>query len=184
MQGLRTSRVFKAVLLGCVLYLLWLGMSGLYKPLLLILAALSVSLVVAIIARLGILDTEGVPLLVRFRRMALYMFWLIWEVLKADWAVTKVILGAKPDLGQRLLRVPATTRTDLGKVVYANSITLTPGTITVETEGDTFIVHALNDEAADLAALRFMNDRVCATELHGSIEESLAPIASSLGGRR
>ena len=163
-NSLRQSPFLKAAALALALAGLWLLLSGLTKPLLLMLGAVSVLLVVAIVVRLGILDAEGVPVNLRFGRLVLYSFWLVVEVLKADWAVTKVILSPVMDLRQRLLRVPATTRTELAKVVYANSITLTPGTITVETEGDTFVVHVLNDDAADIVALAAMNDRVCATE--------------------
>ena len=165
MPALRTSTIFKAVAFALVLFALWLALSGLFKPLLLALGLASTGLVVAIVGRLGILDAEGVPLTVRFWRMVRYFGWLLVEVLKADWAVTKVILSPAMGLAQQFLRVPATTRTDLAKVVFANSITLTPGTITVETAGDAFIVHALTQELADMDALVAMNDRVCATEV-------------------
>ena len=163
-------------MLGAALFGLWWLLSGIGKPILIVFGLLSTALVVSIAARLGILDSEGVPITVKVRRMVLYMFWLVVEVAKADWAVTKVILSPDATLAQRLLRVPATTRTDLGKVVFANSITLTPGTVTVETEGDTFVVHALTDDAADETALAEMNDRVCAVE----IKDGLVPIVSGM----
>ena len=164
-RPLRTSPAFKAVVLALGLAGLWMLLSGLLKPVVLALGLFSVVLVVAIVARLGILDAEGVPLTVRYGRMLRYSGWLLLEILKADWAVARVILGRDMRLQQRLLRVPATTRTDLGKVVYANSITLTPGTVTVETEGETFLVHALTDDAADMDAFHAMNERVCGTEI-------------------
>lgn len=164
-SGLRQSPILRALVLALVLTALWLLLSGLFKPVVLALGFMSVLLVTAIVWRLDILDAEGVPLNIRFGRMITYAFWLLVEILKADWAVTKIILAPEMRLTQRLIRVPATTRTDLGKVVYANSITLTPGTVTVETDGDTFIVHALSDEAADLEALEQMNARVCGTEV-------------------
>ena len=163
-SSLRQNRFVKALVLVLVLAALWWLLSGLAKPVVLALGAASILLVVAIVWRLDILDGEGVPLNIRIGRMIAYAFWLLVEILKADWAVTRIILSPDMALSQRLLRVPATTRTDLGKVVYANSITLTPGTVTVETEGDTFIVHALSDEAADFEALGRMNERVCGTE--------------------
>lgn len=165
-RTLRTSTVTKAVVSAVVLFVLWVTLSGLFKPLLVMLGLASTALVVAVVGRLGLLDSEGVPLAVRFGRMVRYFGWLLVEVLKADWAVTRIILAPEPQLSQQLLRVPATTRTDLAKVVYANSITLTPGTITVETAGDHFYVHALADEFADREALAAMNDRVCATEMN------------------
>ena len=166
----RQNRGVKAFVLALALGALWWLLSGLAKPVVLALGLASVLLVVAIVWRLDILDGEGVPLNIRIRRMIGYAFWLLVEILKADWAVTRIILGSEMRLSQRPIRVPATTRTDPGKVVYANSITLTPGTVTVETDGDTFLVHALSDEAADLDALSGMNERVCGTEITRGFE--------------
>ena len=179
MPALRSSTFVKAAALAAVLFVLWITLSGIYKPILLALGLGSTALVVAIAGRLGILDSEGVPITVRFGRMARYLVWLLVEVLKADWAVTRIILAPEPNLSQQLLRVPVTTRTDLGKVVYANSITLTPGTITVETAGDHFYVHALADEFADMDALAGMNDRVCGAE--GRNPDRLAPPGTASG---
>ena len=67
-------------------------------------------------------------------------------------------------LKQRMLTVPAEQVTDVGRVTFANSITLTPGTITVETEHHSFLVHALTDDAADAEALKDMGARVSAVE--------------------
>jgi multicomponent Na+:H+ antiporter subunit E len=52
----------------------------------------------------------------------------------------------------------------MGRVIFANSITLTPGTITVEAEDRRFIVHAVNDAAADHSALAEMNRRAAGIE--------------------
>ena len=58
------------------------------------------------------------------------------------------ILNPGLPISPRLVRVRAGQRTDVGRVLYANSITLTPGTVTIDTEGDTITVHALTAEAA------------------------------------
>jgi multicomponent Na+:H+ antiporter subunit E len=68
---------------------------------------------------------------------------------------------------QNLFQVPYTQRTDLGQVVFANSITLTPGTVSVETEEGYFLVHAISYSADDMDALADMDARVSATELAG-----------------
>ena len=93
------------------------------------------------------------------------------EIGKADWAVTKVILSADRGDDQRLLHVKSEQRCEFAKMLYANSITITPGTITVETEPGRFIVHALNEEAGDLAALSAMARRVCDLETEDSSSE-------------
>ena len=146
------------------LFALWLIMSGIYKNLIIGFGAASAILCVWIIFRLGLVDEKGI--LQRFRVVAglRYLFWLTVEIGKADWAVAKVILAKVMPSQQRLIGVPANQRSDIAKVLFANSITITPGTVTVETESDHLIVHALTDEAADMAALADMDARVCALE--------------------
>ena len=54
----------------------------------------------------------------------------------------------KSVINPQLIRIKTTLKHDLPKFVYANSITLTPGTVTVKIEGDELLVHALTDETA------------------------------------
>lgn len=146
------------------LFALWLVMSGIYEPLIIAFGAASSFLCVWIIFRLKLVDPKGI--LQEFHPLSglRYLLWLAVEIAKADWAVTKVILSETMPDQQRLIGVPARQMSDIGKVLFANSITITPGTVTVETEADHLIVHALTDEAADLKALAEMGDRVCAIE--------------------
>ena len=155
----------RTALLIVSLFALWLLMSGIFKPLLIILGLFSCIVSALIARRLGLLDHQA-AVFQEFRviQSIKYLFWLIVEIGKADWAVTKVILSPDMPKRQRLIAVPCTQTTDLGKTVFANSITITPGTVTVETENDFFVVHSLTDEAADMGALNDMNDRVRALE--------------------
>lgn len=138
-------------------------MSGIYKPIIVALGLASCVLTVVIVARLKLLSQ---PVYKDMKGLALvnYVFWLLVEIGKADWAITKVILGNPDAVRHRFIEVPANQRTDLGKMLFANSITITPGTVTVQTAGDKFFVHALTDDAADLDALAEMGGRVCALE--------------------
>ena len=153
----------RIALLFVTLFALWLLMSGIYKTLVVSLGVISCLFVVWIVHRLGLIDQSLGP--VSIPRIVKYVAWLTVEIGKADWAVTKVILGNSLPTQQRLIKVPATQHSDLTKTLFANSITITPGTVTVETETDYFIVHALTDEAADQSALKAMNDRVTDLEL-------------------
>ena len=74
--------------------------------------------------------------------------------------MTKTILGLHPSIKQHLFKVPCTQETEVGKTTFANSITLTPGTISVEHEGEEIWVHALSYSEEDLDALADMNSRV------------------------
>ena len=134
-------------------------MSGIYKPIIVALGLASCVLTVVIVARLKLLSQ---PVYKDMKGLALvnYVFWLLVEIGKADWAITKVILGNPDAVRHRFIEVPAHQRTDLGKMLFANSITITPGTVTVQTAGGMFFGHALSDDAADLAALMAMVGRV------------------------
>lgn len=155
------------VLTAVALFALWLLMSGLFKPLLIGFGVISVVLCCIIIARLSSLRGRSFWSQIKLPHMVRYMFWLTVEIGKADWAVTKVILSQPLNLRQRFIKVPARQYTDFGKMVFANSITITPGTVTIETEPDSFIVHALTDESADKAGLDRVNREVCALEAKG-----------------
>ena len=151
--------------LGTGLFALWLLLSGLFKPLLIGLGILSCLVTLAISQRMGILKKPENSARNSFISFVFYMVWLAVEIAKSNWAVTKVILASKPSLKQSLFNVPVSQNSDLGKVLYANSITLTPGTITVETEDGYFLTHALTEDAADMDALADMDRRVTAIEL-------------------
>ncbi len=144
---------------------LWLLMSGIYdKTLILIFGAVSVVLAVWIGRRMDTADGEQLPFPLNPVAVFQYFLWLIVEIAKSNWAVSKIILsGRKPD-SQKIFWAPVTQKSDVGQVVYANSITLTPGTITVETEGKHFLVHALDFGEGDMDALAEMDSRVRAIE--------------------
>lgn len=97
--------------------------------------------------RMQVVDREGVPFHVT-GRFLLYLPWLMKEVLVANLEVAKVILDPKMPISPRMVVFHGSQKTDLGRVIYANSITLTPGTITTGVEGQEFQIHALR--AADL----------------------------------
>ncbi len=81
-------------------------------------------------------------------RMIAYVPWLLWEVVLANFHVVYLIL--RPSLVRsQVVRFRTKLRSDLAKVTLANSITLTPGTITMQLDDDEFVVHALSDKAAD-----------------------------------
>ena len=78
--------------------------------------------------------------------------------------MTRVILSPVLPIRQKMLVVPQSQNTDLAQVIFANSITLTPGTISVETEDGGLLVHALSYCPDDDASLADMDRRVTAVE--------------------
>ena len=139
--------MLRAFGLGTVLFGFWLALSGHYTPLVTSFGVLSVVLVVYLCERMDVIDHEGVPYEMT-GRMLMYVPWLLWEIFVANVEVAKVILDPKLPISPRIVLFHGTQDTDLGRALYANSITLTPGTITTGVEGHDFQVHALR--SADL----------------------------------
>ena len=153
------ARLVHSVGLWLVVFALWLLLSGHYVPLLLTFGVLSSILVVWIAARLDVIDHESVPLQIKLSYVG-YLAWLGKEIVKANIDVAKLVLNPALPISPVMIRVPATQSTDVGKVIYANSITLTPGTVSVEVEDDEILVHAITREAADGLASGDMDRRV------------------------
>lgn len=141
--------MLRAFGLGAVLLSFWLLLSGHYTPMLIGLGVASCALVVFLCLRMDVVDHESVSLYGN-ARFWLYIPWLMKEIFVANVAVAKIILTPSLPISPSIVIFHGTQRTDLGKALYANSITLTPGTITTGMEGQEFQVHALT--AADLEA--------------------------------
>jgi len=143
---------------------LWLLMSGIYTPMITGLGVASVLLVLLVMKRMDAQDNDRVELALAPSHFIKYMIWLMVEIARANWAVTKTILSPTMRIRQHLFAVPISQRTEVGQVIFANSITLTPGTITVETEGDHFLVHAVSYSENDPEAIAEMDARITACE--------------------
>ncbi|QTF93577.1 Na+/H+ antiporter subunit E [Halomonas sp. BM-2019] len=139
--------MFKYVIsLSVTLFAIWLLFSGQWThPILVPLGAASVAMTVYLAYRMRILDREGHPvhLLVPVIK---YLPWLAKEVVKANLVVAGHIIRGRNSLSPRLCRLDATQKTDLGRVFLANSITLTPGTVTVYVREQEVWFYALTEE--------------------------------------
>ncbi|HWT31320.1 MAG TPA: Na+/H+ antiporter subunit E [Propylenella sp.] len=155
----------RAVSLTGLLFAFWLALSGHYTPMLVAAGAASALLCTIAALRLRILDREGQPIELAFG-LVTYLPWLVGEIAKSAWTVTKIILDPRLPITPTMTVVAASQRTSVGIAVYGNSITLTPGTITVGERGNELTVHALTRSGAlDLEA-GAMDRRV--TRLEGS----------------
>lgn len=149
--------------LGVSLLIFWLVMSGHYTGLITTLGVLSVLLVLYIAHRMDLYDHETFPIHLT-RGIFAYWSWLAREVFKANIDVARILISRDMRLSPRIVRVSAGQNTDLGVVIFANSITLTPGTVSVEIEGGEIIVHALTNELADGVLNGEMDRRITALE--------------------
>lgn len=110
--------------------------------------------------------TDNYPLTVKFNIVEVisYFFWLISEIVKANLQVVKIIITNRKFNNQKVFKVKSTQFTDVAQVLFANSITLTPGTITIETEKDHLLVHALDYSKEQLESLKIMDKKVTKLE--------------------
>ena len=144
--------------LAAALTVFWVLLSGYWLPLIIAFGVASIVLCVVIAWRLDVCDHEGYPIHLTLRGIT-YFPWLLKEIVVSNIAVAKAILTG--NINPQVLQVRASQSDALGRTVYANSITLTPGTVSISVDDDIITVHALMDETADGLRGGEMNARVC-----------------------
>ncbi len=155
--------MIQSVSLFAVLYLFWLLLSGFFTAFLMSAGIGSALVVVWFARRMHVVDVEGFPVHM-WPTVVLYWPWLIKEIVKSCWDVTKIILHPALPITPTLVRFRPTQKTNVGLVLHANSITLTPGTITIEAGPDEFFVHGLTRGSAEGTVNSAMDSRVTACE--------------------
>lgn len=156
--------MIRSVVAFVALGVTWLLLSGIFdNKLLLGLGFASVLAVTLMMRRLDRYDGAALPYGMGLRPL-LFAPWILWEIVKSNMHVARVVLSPRMPLNRRLLRVKGSMKSDVAKVVYGNSITLTPGTLTLDIRDGEFLVHALTDEAADGLISGEMDRKVTALE--------------------
>lgn len=156
-------RPARYVLLSLSLFGFWLVLSGHYEPLTLSFGVFSCVLVTFLAWRMDREDQYAfvVPLSFRF---AGYLGWLVKEIFKANLNVARIILHPRLPISPIMVPFKATQKSDLGRMIYANSITLTPGTITTGTDGEILRIHALTWHDVDGREEDEMDRRISALD--------------------
>ena len=145
--------------LAVVLFAFWLLLSGFFTSGLMTFGVLTALAAVAIAVRMTAVDEEGHPLQLVPGAIT-YLPWLVWEIVKAAWDVTKIIVDPKLPISPTVVTVTASQKTSSGINAYANSITLTPGTITVGVDNQELTIHALTQSGAEDLKSGAMDERV------------------------
>lgn len=144
----------------------WAALSGQFEERFLVVSGLVTTTVVTIaMVRLRLVAFDEWPLRRTVRAAVLYLPWIIWQAVLANARIIRLVWSPRLQVSPRLVRVPTSLRTDLGRATLANSITFTPGTTSILVEGDSILVHALTE--ADAAGV-----------LDGSIEQRVARLES------
>jgi len=128
---------------------IWVVYSGFLDPFHLSLGLISCGIVTWLSADL-LFDDRSIPVRRRFVqavRMLHYLLWLTWQIVLSNIAVLKLALAGRNALQPQIVRYTTPLKTDFEKFLLANSITLTPGTVTIKILGDTFYIHAIDDSS-------------------------------------
>jgi multicomponent Na+:H+ antiporter subunit E len=140
--------LLRAIASVFLLFAFWVVLSGYFTPFLLASGIGSSIAVVWIARRMNVVDRESVPLHL-VSRAVWYWPWLLKEIAKAAWDVARLVVHPGLPVEPQLVRFRPSQRTHVGLCTHANSITLTPGTITVEVSGEEMLVHALTTAGAE-----------------------------------
>jgi len=161
--------MLRTFLTALTLFALWLLMSGIYSKLIIGLGIVSSIIAVITMRRMdNAADAQRMQIHLKPIATIRYWAWLMIEIAKSNWMVTKIILSPDMKMNRHLFKVPFTQKTDLGQTVFANSITLTPGTISVQVEDGTFWVHAVSYASDTKDALAEMDTEVSKIESVGA----------------
>lgn len=131
---------------GLALAAFWLLLSGYLKPLILAFGFLSVVLVMYLLRRMDCLDDQPQKLAFSWSFLR-YLAWLTGEIIVSSFAVTKLVWGKASKLSPTIAKLPIADTPKDTRVLYANSITLTPGTLSIDIDDKHVTVHALQEES-------------------------------------
>jgi multicomponent Na+:H+ antiporter subunit E len=158
--------MFHSLSLLVCLAVFWVLLSGFFTPFLLAAGLGSALAVVWFARRMDVVDDEGHPIQLGARAL-LYWPWLLKEIAKSAWDVSKIILHPQLPISPTMVRFKPSQATDVGLVIHAQSITLTPGTIAIECEPGEFLVHGLTRGGAEATIDSEMDRRCTACEGRG-----------------
>ena len=148
-----------SISLSLTLGAFWLLNSGYNTPLILSLGVVSVAFVIYLARRMDVVDHESQPVQLTTSLPGYYV-WLVKEIILANISVVKHVWLGNQTISPTLATLKASQITDMGRVIYATSITLTPGTVAVDLAGDQIVVHALLRENIETLAAGEMDRRV------------------------
>ena len=152
------SATASALALFLLLVAAWLLWSGIYKPLLLWLGAFSCVLSVYIAHRVGFFErSSGLHVIPKLPRFSL---WMLVEIFKSSMEVVRIVLNPKLPISPTVVYLDAEPKGPVGQVILSNSITLTPGTVTLDVFNDRIVVHCQTREGAEALQSGDANRRI------------------------
>ena len=146
------------------IFVFWFILSGQIAPFMLFLGLVSTAFVVYIINRMDLIDEEISFHNFNIMGLLLYLPWLLKEIIISNIKVCLYIIMPNKRINPQIIKVKSSQISELGHVLYANSITLTPGTVTIDVDGDIFTVHTLDNQFKESLESNEMNRKIKSTE--------------------
>jgi multicomponent Na+:H+ antiporter subunit E len=125
----------------------WFFLSGEFSSTIIVLSVVS-GLIVSYFTK-DLFFPDGDINLVLILKIFMYAPWLLWQIILANLQVLKILLKPRLDIDPSMVEFKPQVKSDIGVTLLANSITLTPGTVTIFADKDHFFVHALGPEFAE-----------------------------------
>ncbi|MDP2560363.1 Na+/H+ antiporter subunit E [Psychrobium sp. 1_MG-2023] len=153
-KNIRYLSVWAIILSG-----FWLLLSGFFGVLLLAFGIISVALVLWLLHRMNNTDAEIQKLALNLSFIR-YTMWLLGQVVLSSLTVTRLVWGSRKELKPTIGKLPVNKVPKKSRVLYANSITLTPGTLCIDIDNENVTIHALNEESLHSLKRGDMADKV------------------------
>lgn len=146
-------------LLLFVLVVAWLLWSGIYKPIVLGLGAFSCVLTLFLARRMGFFAHSS-ELVGMIRRLPGFWFWLARDIVASSWKVSRLVLRPSLSIQPTVVELDAGDLGEMGQTILGNSITLSPGTVTVDIDEGRLLVHCILEEDARALSRGELCDRI------------------------
>ena len=144
----KSGKGFGILVTFCALFLFWLLLSGIFDALH-VGAGIICSAIIALISHDLLVKEKGDKMLSKSFKFVIYLGWELWQIVLANFDVAYRVLHPKMPIDPLIIEFDTSLRSDFALVTLANSITLTPGTITIDIKDGKFLVHAIAKKPAD-----------------------------------
>ena len=148
------------ILSALIMFAFWIFLSGDFSFILLLSGVIS-SLLVSYMSNDLLIGNGDIKLgFIRTIRFIRFLPWLLWQIVLANKDLALRTLHPKMPINPMLINFKNNLKTDLGMVILANSITLTPGTGTIDVNENEFLIHVISEKAAQSLISGEMQARV------------------------
>ena len=153
-----------------LIFIFWFLLSGMTNLLMIMLGLFSSFLVVWIINKMDLIDHEVSFHNFNIGKLIIYFFWLLREIIVSNLKVCLYIVTPNKKINPEIIKIKSSQNSEFANVLYANSITLTPGTVTINVDKNDFTVHTLDTQFKESLEKNIMDKKILSTEYNINIE--------------